>query len=72
MPSDKEIEKALQAETRVLSATEEDVTVNKVRNGVIEKLGLEEDFFKVTADWKTRSRDIIVKAMVSIIPILFR
>jgi hypothetical protein len=65
MPEDKDIAKELRAETRALDASGEEVTVNKVRKAVVDKLGLDEDFFKENADWKSRSKEAIVKALVS-------
>jgi hypothetical protein len=64
-PSDKTIEKELRIETKSLLENDEEVTVNKVRVLVEEKLDLPERFLKDSGDWKDRSKKIIYKAMVS-------
>uniref|UniRef100_A0A060TGW1 ARAD1D34078p n=1 Tax=Blastobotrys adeninivorans TaxID=409370 RepID=A0A060TGW1_BLAAD len=59
-PKDQEIEAALKKQ---VARSDLDVeTVKTIRNAVVEQLGLPEDFFK-TAEWKSKSRQIIEEAI---------
>lgn len=63
VPSGKSLEKELRAVVRALLDQEIEITVNKVRSEVEEKLDLPDSFFK-ESEWKNRSKDIIHKAIV--------
>lgn len=67
-PSDKTLDKELRVEAKALLDSGEEITVNKVRTRVEEKLDLPEQFFKDSAKWKDRSKDIIHKAIVRCVP----
>ncbi|KAI1865737.1 hypothetical protein JX265_008060 [Neoarthrinium moseri] len=62
VPSDSILEKELRLQFRQLIKDGEEVTINKVRQAVEEKLDLPEGFFKDDPDWKGRSKAIIHKA----------
>jgi hypothetical protein len=72
-PDDAALEKALVDAVNHMLATGDDsgVTVNSVRKHVEEELGLEEGFFR-SDEWKTRSKELIRAANVSLVasPIL--
>lgn len=40
------------------------LTVNKARQHVVDKLGLDSTYFKDTAEWKDRSKDLIKELAV--------
>ena len=63
-PSDKTLDKELRVEAQALLDSGEEITVNKIRTRVEEKLDLPEQFFKESAKWKNRSKDIIHKTIV--------
>lgn len=64
VPSDSALEKELRVEARSLLDSGIEVTVNKVRTRVEEKLDLPDQFFKETPEWKDRSKQIIHSAIV--------
>lgn len=59
LPPDHEIEKSLRHE--VVNAQKNDIeyTVNSIRTASEEKLGLTKGFYKNSAEWVQRSKDII-------------
>ncbi|KAK6087066.1 transcriptional regulator [Seiridium cupressi] len=63
VPADKTLEKELRLEAHALLGSGIEVTVNKVRTRVEEKLDLPEQFFKESPDWKDRSKQVIHKAI---------
>lgn len=65
-PSEKELEAALIDATCAVYEAEPDATsVNKVRKQAEDKLGLEDGFF-ADGDWKSKSKEIIKKYVVSL------
>jgi hypothetical protein len=66
LPSEKQLAAELAKTVRQMYADgkRDEVTVNVVRTRTEERLGLEEDFFKVEA-WKSRSKEIIKETAVS-------
>lgn len=61
VPSDQALEKALRKEVtaKYKAKNFEELTVKRVRHAVEQKLGLEQDFFRNTGDWKAKSEEVI-------------
>ncbi|KAF2487508.1 hypothetical protein BDY17DRAFT_12615 [Neohortaea acidophila] len=59
IPPDSEIEQCLRRVTRAALKNDEDVTINSARSRAEKELELDEGFFKDTAAWKNRSKDIV-------------
>ena len=66
-PSDEVLEQALRKAVQDVydDGNLELLTVKRVRKAAELDLGIEEDFFKTTPDWKERSGEIIKAAVVS-------
>lgn len=64
-PTARQLEEALiKAATSLFEADPDNVTVNMVRNNAAESLSIEESFF-TSAQWKTKSKDMIKGYVVS-------
>ena len=68
LPPDPIVEQALRDVVRDTfgRGDNENLTVKRMRTAAEDKLGLEHDFFRLNAEWKTRSKEVIEQEAVSL------
>ena len=66
-PSDDKIEQALvDAVYHIFKTDNDNLTVNSARQQAADALNLDADFFKVSPEWKDRSKDLIKELAVRV------
>ena len=72
-PSNDKIEQALvDAVYHIFKTDNDNLTVNSARQHAADALDLDTDFFKVSPEWKDRSKDLIKELAVCVYPLMTR